>query len=72
MSDTVKKFHQTYPDIKYPVWKVGNNFFLNSHKDKALAYAHKTGAPLEVVEAPAKSTKGKKTGEQITNQDGTE
>lgn len=72
MSDAIKKFHKTYPDIKYPVWKVGHNFFLHSHKDKAMAYAAKTGALLEVVEAPAPAAKGKKGGEQITTTDGTE
>lgn len=70
MSDDIKRFQKTYPDIKYPVWKVGQRFYLNSHEATAKAYAASTGQNLEVVEAPAKTTKGKS--DKITTTDGTE
>lgn len=72
MSDDIKRFHKLYPDIKYPVWKVGEHFYLNSHKTTAEAYANATGQVVEMVEAPAKAIKGKKAGEQITTEDGTQ
>jgi len=67
----LEKFFKTYPDIKYPVWKVGDRFFLNSHEKTAKAFARKTGQVVEMVEKPAKATKGK-GGDKITTEDGTQ
>lgn len=72
MSDDIKRFQKLYPDIKYPVWKVGERFYLNSHHETAKAHAIATSQVVEMVEAPAKATKGKAAGEKITTEDGTQ
>lgn len=71
MKSDIQQFLEQYPDIKYPVWKAGDRFYLNSRKADAEAYAAKTGQVVEMVEKPApKPSKGKKS-EKIT-EDGTE